>query len=148
MEEVLDPFDVRDPERGCAPQRAETLPKSIDLAAFMIRFEMNARAEFWPGCYAAIEDLRREAHLARPELWSYEEKLRATPEQIGLSLRVSNTLSGAGYGNVVDLLYAKRSELAAIDNVGPTTIEAIRTCLVKLLAGTRDEAVAMNWPRP
>lgn len=146
MDDLLDDLEFRDPERGCAPQRAETLPKSIDLAAFLIRFEMNARAEYWPGCYGMLEDLQREAYLARPELWSHAEKLRATPEQIGLSLRISNTLSGAGYYNVVDLLYAKRSELAAIDNVGPTTIEAIRTCLVKLLAGTPDERRVQFWP--
>lgn len=141
-------MDVDDKEeRGSHwPRMVDTLPPSIDVAAFLRRMEINARAEQWPACAAALEDLQREARLARPASWSYAEKLRASCEQIGIDERMAQKLATLGVFNVVDLLYVRAAKIDGAKQIGPQSIAAVRDCLVRVLADTPDEALARTWP--
>lgn len=134
-------------ERGCNMPRPQTLPASIDLDPYLRRIELLAKSEDWGGCIAVVDDLRREAHAADPSRWSYAERLRASPEQIGVGIRLANTLARIGIHSVTDLLYATREQLENTPQIGPLAIDELRTRLLAVLAGTRDERfVALSWP--
>lgn len=130
-----------------ARPRPATLPAAIDLAAFLRRMELAARGENWEVCHAAIDDLKREAKLARLDTWTYAERLRATSESIGVDVVIANRLARAGLHTVADLLYADRATMEGIRQVGDGAIEAIRLRLVAVLANTPDARAAQFWPR-
>lgn len=68
---------------GPAVERPATLAKSIDLDAFLARIRVLAEREHWEACHETIRSLAEEAKLARPERWTHEEILRASPARSG-----------------------------------------------------------------